>query len=60
MLTDKQQIDLRIMLLDLSKQLDERAKLYRLLNAPEIGDEFERLSSMEVGPMLRIVGAIKS
>lgn len=39
----------------LAKQLRERARLYRLLNASEIGDEFERLAVVEVQPVIDLV-----
>ncbi len=39
---------------DLAKQLDDRAKLYRLMKATEIGDEFERLRRVEVDPIIKL------
>jgi hypothetical protein len=37
---------------ELAKQLEERARLYGLMKAPEIADEFKRLYTAEVVPIM--------
>lgn len=51
-------IDALRRLQELNKQLHERAQLYRHLGAPEIADEFQRLSRVELQPVLHLLSDV--
>ena len=40
---------------ELSKQLQQRAQLYRLLGQEEIAEEFQRLARVEVQPIAHLL-----
>lgn len=44
--------ELKDRMAELDKQLAERATLYRLMGATEIADEFERMRTSELAPMI--------
>ena len=52
--SDEKLADIHSRAQELDKQLRERAKLYSLMKAPEIADEFERLADVEVKPILQL------
>lgn len=54
-MTHEELLDLRDRLGDVLTQLQDRAKLYALLHAPEISEEFDRLARVEIQPMIALV-----
>lgn len=47
--------ELKDRMAELDKQCAERATLYRLMGSTEIADEFERLRTSELAPMIAIL-----
>ena len=43
--------------LELSRQLEERSRLYQLMGATEISQEFARLNSAEVRPIIALASS---